>query len=69
MRRRLFYRIFAGLVLVSLLAVLISSLYTLRVLRASSLEGIRQRLTDVALAAKAAAAPMTRAGRSTALDG
>ena len=69
MRRRLFYRIFAGLVLVSLLAVLISSLYTLRVLRASSLEGIRQRLTDVALAAKAAAAPMARAGRSAALDG
>ena len=68
MRRHLFYRVFAGFVLVSLLAVLVSSLYTLRVLRASSLDSVRQRLREVALAAKVAAAPLAAGGRSDALD-
>jgi two-component system, OmpR family, phosphate regulon sensor histidine kinase PhoR len=69
MRRHLFYRIFAGFVIVSLLAVLISSLYTLRALRASSLDAVRLRLTELARAAKVAAAPIWATGRSAALDG
>ena len=68
MKRRLFYRILAGLVFVSLLAVLIFAFYTLRVLRTSSYDALTRRLQDIALSAKVAAAPIASVGRSAALD-
>jgi two-component system phosphate regulon sensor histidine kinase PhoR len=68
MKRRLFYRILAGLVFVSLLAVLIFAFYTLRVLRASSYDALTRRLQDIALSAKVAVAPLASVGRSAALD-
>jgi two-component system phosphate regulon sensor histidine kinase PhoR len=68
MRRRLFYRIFAGLVFVSLLAVVIFAFYTLRVLRASSYDALTRRLRDIALSAKVAVAPLASKGRNAELD-
>lgn len=68
MRKRLFYRIFAGLVSVSLLAVLIFAFYTLRVLRADSSDALTRRLRDIASSAKVAVAPLASMGRSAGLD-
>jgi hypothetical protein len=62
MRRHIFWRIFAGLTLVSVLGVGIFAVYTQGALRAASLDSLTGRLRDVALAAKVAAAALLPAG-------
>ena len=62
MRRHIFWRIFAGLTLVSVLGVGISAVYTQGALRAASSDSLTGRLRDVALATKVAAAGLLPAG-------
>ncbi len=69
MRKKLFWKIFAGIALVSALGVGVSALYSQRALRAASATAMTDRLRDVALAISVASAELLPEGRSPALDG
>ena len=68
MKHGIFLRVFAGYVIVSLLAVLIFSFYTLRLVRGISYDALTQGLESAALAAKVPTEPLLAAGRTGALD-
>ncbi len=68
MRKRIFARVFAGYVIVSLLAVLIFAVYTLRLARAISFDSLARGLESAALTAKVPVTPLLGEGRSAALD-
>ena len=68
MRHRILLRVFAGYVVVSLLAVLIFSFYTARLVRGISLDALKQGLVSAALAAKVATEPLVAGGRTPALE-
>jgi two-component system, OmpR family, phosphate regulon sensor histidine kinase PhoR len=68
MRKRLFWKVFAGFACISILGVGIFSFYTLRTLRTMSADSLTARLRDVALAVKVAADGLIPGGRSPALD-
>ncbi len=64
MRRSLFLKIFGGYVLVSLLAVLLFTVYTLRALRGGAFDELTRGLEAVALTARAPLAPLVLQERS-----
>jgi two-component system, OmpR family, phosphate regulon sensor histidine kinase PhoR len=67
MKKKLFWRIFAGLALVSVLGVGILAAYSQRALRAASVDSLTERLRGVALAARAASSGLLPEGRSASL--
>jgi two-component system, OmpR family, phosphate regulon sensor histidine kinase PhoR len=68
MKRRIFSRVFAGYVIVSLLAVLVFAFYTLRQAREISYDALTRGLRGTALAATVPITPLLAAGRTPALD-
>jgi two-component system, OmpR family, phosphate regulon sensor histidine kinase PhoR len=68
MKRRIVVRVFAGYVVVSLLAVLIFAFYTLRVARGISFESLARGLESAALTAKVSVSPLLAGGRTAVLD-
>jgi two-component system phosphate regulon sensor histidine kinase PhoR len=68
MKRRIFLRVFAGYVVVSLLAVIVFGVYTLELARRISHDALTRGLTSAAHAALVSVRPLLRQGRSPALD-
>jgi two-component system, OmpR family, phosphate regulon sensor histidine kinase PhoR len=68
MKRRIFARVFAGYVVLSLLAVLIFTVYTLRLARGISYTALTRGLEAAALTATVSVAPLLSQGRSAELD-
>jgi two-component system phosphate regulon sensor histidine kinase PhoR len=68
MKRRIFLRVFAGYVVVSLLAVVVFGVYTLQLARGISHDALTRGLTSAAHAALVSVRPLLRQGRSPALD-
>jgi two-component system phosphate regulon sensor histidine kinase PhoR len=68
MKQRIFLRIFAGYVALSVLAVLVFAFYTLRVARVVSHDSLTRGLESAARAALVSVAPLMGQGRSPALD-
>jgi two-component system phosphate regulon sensor histidine kinase PhoR len=67
-RRRIFARVFAGYVILSLLAVLIFAFYTLRLARGISFDALTRGLESAALTAKVSVTPLLSQGRTAELD-
>jgi two-component system, OmpR family, phosphate regulon sensor histidine kinase PhoR len=68
MKRHIFVRVFAGYVVLSLLAVLIFSAYTLRLARGISYDALTKGLESAALTATVAVSPLLSRGRTPELD-
>jgi two-component system, OmpR family, phosphate regulon sensor histidine kinase PhoR len=68
MNRRIFLRVFAGYVIVSLLAVLVFALYFVRVGRGISYDSLTRGLESAARTALVSVLPLMSQGRSAALD-
>jgi two-component system phosphate regulon sensor histidine kinase PhoR len=68
MKQRIFLRIFAGYVVLIVLAVLVFAFYTLRVARVVSHDSLTRGLESAARAALVSVAPLMGQGRSPALD-
>jgi len=68
MKQRIFLRVFAGYVALSLLAVLVFALYTLEMARGISHDALTRGLESTARAALVSVRPLLPQGRSPALD-
>jgi len=68
MNRRIFLRVFAGYVVVSLLAVLVFAIYFVRVGRGISYDSLTRGLESAARTALVSVLPLMSQGRSSALD-
>jgi two-component system, OmpR family, phosphate regulon sensor histidine kinase PhoR len=68
MKQRIFLRVFAGYVVVSLLAVLVFVVYTLQLARSISHDSLTRGLESAARAALVSVSPLMDRGRSPALD-
>ena len=68
MNRRIFLRVFAGYVVVSLLAVLVFAVYFVRVGRGISYDSLTRGLESAARTALVSVLPLMNQGRSAALD-
>ena len=68
MKRRIFLRVFAGYVVVSVLAVLVFGIYTFELARRISLDALTRGLEGAARAALVSVQPLLPQGRNPALD-
>ena len=68
MKRRIFLRVFAGYVIVSLIAVLVFGIYTFELARRISQDALTRGLEGTARAALVSVRPLLPRGRSAALD-
>ena len=68
MKRHIFVRVFAGYVVLSLLALLIFAAYTLRLARGISYDALTKGLESAALTATVAVSPLLSRGRTAELD-
>ncbi|MGA2640381.1 MAG: ATP-binding protein [Spirochaetia bacterium] len=68
MKHRIFLRVFAGYIALSILAVLVFAFYTLQVARGISHDSLTRGLEIAARTALASVAPLMAQGRSAALD-